>query len=175
LIIRLIKYLNVSKVILCAHSLGSIFSSYFITKYPNYVEGYINITGIVDHWYTGLMTFFQTVITENNYNSQEWRGKNLIDDDHQRILLHHQFFKNRDGRSFGPVEFPQLSITEFFGYFKLINSMPHGLSELYNLNKHLKILRVLIFGKKDPLHEHHKTEASIYNVCWGKESYTNLP
>ena len=65
--------LKLSKIIICGHSLGSIFSSYFITKYPQYVEGYINITGIVDLWYTGLMTFFNTVITSYEYNSQEWR------------------------------------------------------------------------------------------------------
>ena len=58
---------------------------------------------------------------------------------------------------------------------KLINSLPNGLSELYHLNKRLEILRVLIFGKKDPLHEHPKTEASIYNLCWGDESYLKLP
>ena len=66
--------LKLSKIIICGHSLGSIFSSYFITKYPQYVEGYINITGIVDLWYTGLMTFFNTVITSYEYNSQEWRN-----------------------------------------------------------------------------------------------------
>lgn len=80
-----------------------------------------------------------------------------------------------EGNSFGPVEFPKLSITEFFGYFKLINSFPHGLSELYGLNKNLQILRVLIFGKKDPLHEWPKTEASIYNLCKAPESFANQP
>lgn len=62
LIIRILKKLGINKVILCAHSLGSIFCSYFITKYPQSVEGYINITGIVDHWYPGLLTFYQTVV-----------------------------------------------------------------------------------------------------------------
>ena len=69
LILRLLKYLKVTKVILCAHSLGSIYSSYFISRHPEVVEGYINITGIVNLWYTGLMTFFQTVVTEYGYNS----------------------------------------------------------------------------------------------------------
>ena len=97
------RHLKVGRVVLCAHSLGSIYSSYFITKYPQFVEGYINITGIVDHWYTGLLTFFQTVITEFGYNSAEWRARKLFDDDHQRILLHHLFLQQGDGRFFGPV------------------------------------------------------------------------
>jgi len=63
LIEKLMKFLLISKIILCGHSLGSIFGTYFITKNSHLVEGYINITGIVDHWYTGLLTFFQTVIT----------------------------------------------------------------------------------------------------------------
>jgi pimeloyl-ACP methyl ester carboxylesterase len=63
LIVRLLAELQVRRVILCAHSLGSIFSSYFITHFPQCVAGYINITGIVDHWYTGLLTFVQTCIT----------------------------------------------------------------------------------------------------------------
>ena len=37
------------------------------------------------------------------------------------------------------------------------------------------MLRVLIFGKKGPLHEWHTTEASIYNLCRGKYSYINQP
>lgn len=98
------------------------------------------------------MTFIQTAVTEYGYNSAEWRAKRLFDDDHQRILMHHLFLQQGDGRFFGPVEFPKLSITEFFAYMKLLNTMPNGVSELYHLNKRLEILRVLIFGKKDPLH-----------------------
>jgi pimeloyl-ACP methyl ester carboxylesterase len=67
------KRLNLQKIIICAHSLGSIFCSYFITKYPEAVKGYINITGIVDHWYIGLMTFFKLTISINDFNSKEWR------------------------------------------------------------------------------------------------------
>jgi pimeloyl-ACP methyl ester carboxylesterase len=63
------RKLELSKIIICGHSLGSIFSSYFITHYGEFVEGYINITGIVDLWYTGLMTFFNTVVTSYQYNS----------------------------------------------------------------------------------------------------------
>lgn len=55
------------------------------------------------------------------------------------------------------MEFPKLTMTEMFGYMRLINSFPSGLSEIYGLNEKLEIFRVLIFGKKDPLHEHHKT------------------
>jgi hypothetical protein len=80
-----------------------------------------------------------------------------------------------EGRSFGPVEFPKLTITEYFGYVRLLNTMPNGISENYHLNQKLKILRVLIYGQKDPIHEPHKTEAAIYNICWGNESYLRLP
>ena len=43
------------------------------------------------------------------------------------------------------------------------------------MNRKLEMLRVLIFGKKDPLHHWHTTEASIYNLCRTEESYINLP
>jgi hypothetical protein len=77
--------------VLCSHSLGAIFSSYFITKYPHVVEGYINITGIVDHWYVGLMTFFWIVVGKHGYNSQEWRDKQLLAQDHHRAVLYNLF------------------------------------------------------------------------------------
>lgn len=64
LILRLLKSLNISKVIIVAHSLGSIFCTYFIPRYSDVVEGYVNVTGIVDNWYTGLMTFYLTAIAE---------------------------------------------------------------------------------------------------------------
>ena len=70
LILKLLAHLKIPKIILCAHSMGSIFSSYFITKYSDVVEGYINITGIVDDWYVGLLTFFQTTVAEHGYNSR---------------------------------------------------------------------------------------------------------
>lgn len=82
LIEKLMRVLSIPKIILCGHSLGNIFGTYFVTKHPHLFEGYINITGIVDHWYTGLLTFFQTVVTEHGYNSKEWRDKRLFDDDH---------------------------------------------------------------------------------------------
>lgn len=69
LLINLLKKLQIPKVILCAHSLGSIFSTYFITNYPHFVSGYINVTGIVDHWYVGLMTFYRSSIGEHGFNS----------------------------------------------------------------------------------------------------------
>ena len=70
MILRIMLKLRLVKIIICAHSLGSIFCSHFITKWNAQVEGYINITGIVDLWYTGLLTFFNTVITLEGYNSQ---------------------------------------------------------------------------------------------------------
>ena len=70
MIIKLLRHLEISSVILCTHSMGSIFSSYFITYHPKYVRGYINITGIVDQWYVGLLTFFNAAVTHYGYNSQ---------------------------------------------------------------------------------------------------------
>jgi pimeloyl-ACP methyl ester carboxylesterase len=135
LIIKLMKALHVQKAIFCAHSLGSMFCSYFITHHPQYVEGYINVTGMVDYWSTGILVFFQTTFTEHGYNSAEWRAKKLWDDDHHRILIHHNFLKTAEGRSFGPVNFPYLTITEYFAYIKIFNTMPNGFSENYFLNR----------------------------------------
>ncbi len=52
--------------------MGSIFASYFITKYPQVVKGYINVTGIVNQWYRGLLTFYKTVIAAYGFG----RGPN---------------------------------------------------------------------------------------------------
>lgn len=40
--------------------MGSIFGSYFIYNHPSVVKGYINVTGIVNQWYVGLLTFYRT-------------------------------------------------------------------------------------------------------------------
>ena len=34
---------------------------------------------------------------------------------------------------------------------------------------------MLIYGKKDPLHEHHKTHEAIYSICRGDLSYGKDP
>ena len=111
MIVRLLQHLKIPKVVLCTHSMGSIFSSYFITHYPAFVQGYVNITGIVDHWYVGLLTFVQVCITKYGYNSQEWRDKRLFDDDNCRAIMHNLFLREIDGKFFGPVEFPRLTKT----------------------------------------------------------------
>lgn len=89
--------------------MGSIFSSYLITNYPQIVSGYINITGIVDHWYVGLMTFFRSAIAEHELNDEEWRRRKLYDDDNYRAILHNKFLSLIYDKTFGPVDFPRLT------------------------------------------------------------------
>lgn len=48
-----------SKLIYCGHSMGSIFGGYFLNRYPDIVHGYVNVTGIVNQWYIGLMVFYR--------------------------------------------------------------------------------------------------------------------
>ena len=86
--------------------------------------------------------------------------------------MYNLFLNTAEGRFFGNIEFPKLKQSEYFAIVKLFNSTPRGLSEFYNLNKNLNIMRVLIFGKEDPLHTWNLVEASIYNLCRG-QSYPN--
>ena len=57
-------------------------------------------------------------------------------------------------------------------YIKLFSSIKGGCSEFYRLNKKIDILRVLIFGKKDPLHEYDKTNEQIYYITRGEGSFS---
>lgn len=68
LIILVLEQRKVDKIIFCGHSLGSIFASYFINNYPEVVAGYINITGIVNQWYVGLLTFYRTTAVEYGFS-----------------------------------------------------------------------------------------------------------
>lgn len=68
------------------------------------------------------------MVAEYGYNDADWRKKNLWDDDHERLIMHLKFMQVAEGRMFGPVNFPKLTITEFFAYFRLINTLPNGLS-----------------------------------------------
>ena len=54
------------------HSMGSIFGSYFISKNRDMVKGYVNVTGIVNIWYTGLLTFYRVAAGAYGFN----RGPN---------------------------------------------------------------------------------------------------
>lgn len=59
LIVLILETRKASKLIYCGHSMGSIYASYFIHRYPHLVHGYINVTGIVNQWYTGLLLFYR--------------------------------------------------------------------------------------------------------------------
>jgi len=59
LIVKILSDRKVSKIIYIGHSMGSIFASFFINRYPEVILGYVNVTGIVNQWYTGLLTFYR--------------------------------------------------------------------------------------------------------------------
>lgn len=90
-------------------------------------------------------------------------------------MHHKRFLEDSKDIAFGPVPFPRLTLTEAAAYIKIISSLPGGGSEHFSLNKHLNILRVLIFGKNDPLHEHHKTAEAIYSITRGNLSFHSNP
>jgi pimeloyl-ACP methyl ester carboxylesterase len=77
LLIMLLHHLQVSRIIYVGHSLGSILAGYFINKYPQYVRGYVNVTGIVNLWYTGLLTFYRTVVANYGFNKGPSRNSML--------------------------------------------------------------------------------------------------
>lgn len=52
--------------------MGSIFGSYFINKNLDIVKGYMNVTGIVNQWYVGLLTFYRFTSAAYGFN----RGPN---------------------------------------------------------------------------------------------------
>lgn len=59
LIVMVLEDRKVTRLVYCGHSMGSIFASYFINKYADIVHGYINVTGIVNQWYIGLLVFYR--------------------------------------------------------------------------------------------------------------------
>ena len=113
MIIRIIKIRNLRKIIFCGHSMGSILASYFINRYPQYVEGYINITGIVNIWYTGLLTFYRVTLAAYGFN----KGPNkkallrLLNKNEFREKHHSRFIEETRDVYFGPVQFPNLTVT----------------------------------------------------------------
>lgn len=59
LIVLVLAQRKVPRIIYIGHSMGSIFASFFIHRYPEVVQGYVNVTGIVNQWYLGLLTFYR--------------------------------------------------------------------------------------------------------------------
>ena len=39
-----------------------------MNKYSHVIAGYINITGIVNQWYVGLLTFYHTVLAKYGFS-----------------------------------------------------------------------------------------------------------
>ena len=85
------------------------------------------------------------------------------------------FLASTDEYFFGPAKFPKLTVTEYYAYIKLFTTMDECMSINYYKNMKLPVFRVLFFGKKDPLHIPHLTDASLYYYCYNPESYTNIP
>lgn len=42
--------------------MGSIFFGYFMSKHPEIVAGYVNLTGISNYWSMGSMAFYRNLI-----------------------------------------------------------------------------------------------------------------
>jgi hypothetical protein len=55
------------------------------------------------------------------------------------------------------LPFPKLSVTDLCAYIKLFATVPGGVSQFFMWNRKVRLLRVLVFGKKDPFHEREKT------------------
>ena len=68
LITMVLNELRVAQVVLCGHSMGSIFFGYLYDAYPQYFRGYINITGIVNYWFVGLTTFYINTVAAYGFN-----------------------------------------------------------------------------------------------------------
>ena len=77
LLIMLLENRKVGKIFYVGHSMGSYIASYFINTYPQYIKGYINITGIVNMWYTGILTFIRTVVIESGFGVTPYRNARL--------------------------------------------------------------------------------------------------
>ncbi len=106
MLVRIIQKLGLGKIIYCGHSLGSIYASYFIEKYPEYVEGYINVTGIVNTWYTGLLAFFYRSIAQWEFNNIESRRQVFLMSEEERKIQHFKFLNATKDYWFGPAPFP---------------------------------------------------------------------
>jgi pimeloyl-ACP methyl ester carboxylesterase len=64
MILALLDYLKVGKFLICGHSMGSIFMPFLNAAAPKRVIGLISITGIVDYWYIGLVSFYTLAVTQ---------------------------------------------------------------------------------------------------------------
>lgn len=97
------------KIIYCGHSMGSIYASYFINRYPEIVAGYINVTGIVNQWYLGLLTFYRCTSAAYGFG----KGPNhvsmirLLNKNEFREQHHQRFIEDiRDMKFSHQVPFP---------------------------------------------------------------------
>ena len=168
--------LNVAQVVLCGHSMGSILGGYIMDVYPQFFRGYINITGIVNYWYVGLKTFYLNVVLKYGFIGPKGNAMiRLLNKEEYREKHHARFVNDSRDVYFGPVQFPALTVTEMAAYIKIFSSIPGGPNRLYELNHKIKFLRVLIFGRKDPLHTCDLTCEQIYSITRGRFKFARDP
>lgn len=113
LITLVLDRLKVAQVVVCGHSMGSIFSGYLFDAYPQYFRGYINVTGIVNYWYIGLKTFYRYTVAKYGFSSGPNRNSllRLLNKDEYREKHHNRFIGDTRDVFFGKVQFPDLTVT----------------------------------------------------------------
>jgi pimeloyl-ACP methyl ester carboxylesterase len=84
LIIKLMRKRSVDRIVFCGHSMGSIFMVSFITHYPQYIDGVVSITGIVDTWYIGLLTFYNAMVVSNGLSKKFVGRYEILNDNNFR-------------------------------------------------------------------------------------------
>lgn len=62
LICMILQAKNITKVIVCAHSFGTIISTYFISQYRHLVLGFISVAGMVNIMSVGIMMMYSNII-----------------------------------------------------------------------------------------------------------------
>ena len=73
----LLENRKVSKIFYVGHSMGTYIASYFVNTYPQFIKGYINITGMVNIWYTGILTFIRTMVISLGFGVNSYRNARL--------------------------------------------------------------------------------------------------
>jgi pimeloyl-ACP methyl ester carboxylesterase len=56
------QFMDIKRPIVCGHSFGSSVAFNVAEKYPNFIEGYINLAGITNYWSFGMTIVYKSVV-----------------------------------------------------------------------------------------------------------------
>lgn len=88
---RLVNHFKLQRVIICAHSFGSIVALKLALACPQTVEGIVNMAGLGTIWPNGMSYMYKATVYDHRFDEESWKSKQLYNIDEHRKEIYRQY------------------------------------------------------------------------------------